>query len=181
MCCRCINSCGNDRIGCVLMPVHSMIVDETLGFLEIIMIFALDKCNDVVTGSWCIIMSMYPSSFQCGGIIVIPLGLCVRSEWDAFVISRDCFSGVRHVLVKTMHFHVYHCDSVMGVGKWNCMSRKYKIRCIFNCYRQVGCGLFILCPFWSKFVGRGHFMSCLNCFVDIALSYWVIQGLIEEE
>ena len=115
-CYRCINSWGDDRSGCMRVPVHSMIVDETLEVMwNYIMIFALDKCNDVVMGSWCImVMSMYRSSFQCGGIPVIPLELCVRSEWDAFVISRDCLFGVRHVLVKTMHFHVYHCDSVIG-------------------------------------------------------------------
>ena len=52
-CYRCINSCGDDRSGCMLVPVHSMIVDETLEVMwNHIMIFALDKCNDVVMGSW---------------------------------------------------------------------------------------------------------------------------------
>ena len=72
-CCYwCIKSWGDDRSGCMRVPVHSMIVDETLEVMwDHIMIFALDKCNDVVMGSWCII-----------GYVNVSIFVFERVWWD---------------------------------------------------------------------------------------------------
>ena len=137
MCCRCINSCGNDRIGCVLVPVHSMIVDETLEFLEIIMIFALDKCNDVVMGSWGITGYVNVSIFipECGGPSVDSFGI-VCTMWVRRLrnILRVPSLLLCHAPVKIMmYFHVYYYDSVIeSCYIWMiCCWLKYKIKCTF--------------------------------------------------
>ena len=112
-CYRCIKSWGDDRSGCMRVPVHSMIVDETLEVMwNHIMIFALDKCNDVVMGSWGITGYVNVSIFipECGGPSVDSFGI-VCTMWVRRLrnILRVPSSLLYHAIVKTMmHFRVYY-------------------------------------------------------------------------